>query len=233
MESMKGRGKAKVKRGVMKKGIIVMVLTAVLLVSMVGAASAQPEHNSIPWDLDSEGIILVASPDIYRMERCGGPGDDGQSRTVTIGSGSYAIWRADEAAQCNVGFPAEEWTGRITRTTSAGEQRYRAYIGIWDGTSFTSKGDSGDVIIPSGKYHKTFSIEAEAFTVPEDDYLALNVTHEDGSSLVIKTDGSSWVVWPLDDPAYPIPELPTIVLTSVGLFALMGYVGWRRKNNRR
>jgi len=61
-----------------------MVLTAVLLVSMVGAASAQPEHNSIPWDLDSEGIILVASPDIYRMERCGGPGDDGQSRTVTM-----------------------------------------------------------------------------------------------------------------------------------------------------
>jgi hypothetical protein len=210
----------------MKTGIVVTVLAATLLFSIVTVTIASPD--SIQWDLDSEFIATGVS----QMERVGGLSDTiGQSGTVTIGSGSYAIWRADEAAQCNVGFPAEEWTGRITRTTNVGDQCYKAYIGIWDGTSFTSKGDSGVVTILSGEYHKTFSIEAEAFTVPEDDYLALNVTHEDGS-LVIKTDGSSWVMWPLDDPAYPVPELPTIVLTSVGLLALAGYVGWRRKNKR-
>ncbi|RZB31403.1 MAG: hypothetical protein AEth_00733 [Candidatus Argoarchaeum ethanivorans] len=30
-------------------------------------------------------------------------------------------------------------------------------------------------------------------------------------------------------PCAPVPELPTVVLFSVGLGALAGYVGWRKR----
>ena len=57
-----------------KKGIVAFLLAGAVLVSMVGMASA---HNSITWDFDSETTTAGRE-----MERCGGPGDNGQTGSV-------------------------------------------------------------------------------------------------------------------------------------------------------
>jgi MYXO-CTERM domain-containing protein len=218
-EGEKGRGETV--EG-MKKGISVVVLAAILMVSMVGIASAA----SITWDLDSEEIAAG----VYEMEKTGGSGDDGQTGNVSITSGSSVIWRADEAAQCDVYFENETWNGQLSNFSTPGVTDYTVDIGYCDedGSNFTSNGKTGghDYFSGGASY---FHIEANGFTVPHGTYLALNVTGG-SSSMTVYTNETSSVTWPPEDPAYPVPELPTIVLTGAGLLALAGFVGLRRRN---
>lgn len=44
-------------------------------------------------------------------------------------------------------------------------------------------------------------------------------------------DEGHWGDCAKDEPENPVPELPTIVLFSIGLIALAGYVGLRRRKN--
>jgi hypothetical protein len=202
-----------------KKGVGTVVLAVALLLAMIGIASA-----TVVWDLDSEPI----ETDVYEMEKCAGPGDDGQSGDVSIASGSSVIWRADEAAQCGVYFPPQTWSGRLSNFSTLGVTDYTVDIGYCDsdGSNFTSNGKTGDHDYFSGR-GSYFHIEANGFTVSSGKYLAFNVTGG-SSSMTVYTDGSSFVKWPAA-PENPVPELPTIVLTSVGLLVLAGYFGWRKR----
>jgi hypothetical protein len=187
----------------------VVVLAAALLVLVL--LFPMSVSASIVWDLDNDNVM-------YKYPH-------NETGNVTIEAGSSVVWRAEETAQCNVGFPSKVWGGQLNSTI----QNYAVDIGYSesDGSDFVSNGVTGGQI---GYYQgiSYFAIDANAFTVPEGKYLALNVTAEESGT--ITTDGgSSFIVWPHDDPAYPVPELSTIFLTSVGLLALAGYVGWRRR----
>ena len=194
-----------------KKGIVVIVLAAALVVWMVGIVSA----NSITWELDQNGIM-------YK-------GDHTEAGSVTILAEGSQVWKSENPATPDGGvyFSAETWTGRLTTTVTD----YTVDIGYTtDGLDFTSNGgDTGghDYFSNGGSY---WYLDANGFTVPQGKSLALKVTAT--SALTVTTDGTSCVIWPEDQPNYPVPELPTIILMSAGLLALMGYVGYRRRNNK-
>jgi len=105
-------------------------------------------------------------------------------------------------------------------------------IGTYDITSgFDSKGSASDTFV-AGNNTLDFTIGASGFSVSEGKYLAFKVTNLDPNrDLNIETKGeASWIFSPSTDPGYPVPELPTIILFSIGLLALAGYVVVRRKN---
>ena len=193
-----------------KKGIVVIVLAAALMVWMVGIVSAY----SITWELDQNGIM-------YK-------GDHTETGSVGISAGGSQVWRSENAATPDGGvyFSAKTWQGRLAMTTTV--EDYTVDIGYSnaDGSGFTSNGVTGG----HNSGASNFYITANGFTVPQGKYLALNVTAT--SALTVTTEGSSHVTWPLDTPDYPVPELPTIILTSTGLLALLGYVVYRRRNNK-
>ena len=198
-----------------KKGIVVFLLAAALLVSVVGTASA----NSITWDLDQD---LTMHDEAHT-----------ETGSKAISATGNAIWKADDAAACDVYFPSRTWTGQIYRTTTTGDETFIAYIGYSAGAFTPATGDSGTVTISAGSDHAAFSIvDAGAFTVSDKEWLALKVYSASG--VTVKTQGGSYVTWPEDDPAYPYPELSTLVLLSFGLLALAGFVVYsRRRNNKK
>ena len=147
--------------------------------------------------------------------------------TVTVSDSSSTVWKANEPATVDVGFPGGNWTGTITLDVAfTSDKTFTVEVGSYAGSIFTSAGSqtcTGDGSTTS------FSLDfsATAFDISKDDYLALNITNpSDGSAaLVVKTgDGNSYVISPETDPGYPVPELPTLILFSTGLIALAGYV---------
>lgn len=152
--------------------------------------------------------------------------------TVPIASGGNEIWTANESALCDVSFPAKAWTGVIYRNTNVGSHTYKTHIGYYDDTdnSYYSAKKSDIVTIGDGLFCKNFTISDAAFTVPENKWLALKVVNEEATKpLTVVTTGGSYVIYPEEVPAYPTPELSTLVLFSVGLLALGGYVVLRKR----
>ena len=203
----------------------VFLLVAALVVGLAGVALAG-EENSTRWRLDSEQTGAN-----FRMERDGGPGDDGQTGGVAISGGDSALWIADEAAAVDVAFSTADWEVQLWRSQTLSDYDITVDIGVWDGSSFTSEGTSTTKTFLTGFESLSFSYSVSAFTVPTGDWIAFQVNSQEAGGFTMTTAGGSSVFYPLDEPAYPVPELATIVLSSVGLAAVGGYVWLRRRGH--
>ncbi len=149
--------------------------------------------------------------------------------TLAIPDGNTTNWTANEAATVDVKFPAGNWTGWLTLNTPfATDENFTVAVGSYNTT--TSDFSSAGTQIFIGESSKTafaLDISAEEFTVPNGNNLSLNVTNPSAGSadLVIKTGaGNSFITSPETDPGYPVPELSTTILFSVGLLALAAYI---------
>ena len=157
--------------------------------------------------------------------------------TVTVEDDSIEIWRANEPSE-GVGFPSNTWRVRVISDPAfaTGEQ-FTVEVGSYDGATFTAAGNGDHTFTGDGDktIFSTSITGVDTFNVPTSDYLALRVTNPAAGTadLVAKT-GSGWgyLESGASDPGYPVPELQTIVLMSVGLLALVGYVGWRRRRRK-
>ena len=206
----------------MKKGIIIVILVATLLVSMVTIVSAASQI----WYLDNETHLefdLLASPKV--MEKTYGA----QSGNVTISAGGEQIWLTEQAALVDVGIPAGGYWAITIVTDSNWSDSCDVYVG---GYNLTTTGWCW-YVIPTTELAKfwdgedsilTVKLHAFPATINKTDYLALKIKNYDTVAHTVDTDGSSSLISPETDPGFPIPEPPTIVLTSVGLLALAGYV---------
>jgi hypothetical protein len=123
-----------------KKRIAVAVLTVALLISMVGMASAD---INIYWCLDSS---QGAAAGLYTMWKVVVPPGGIPLGNVPISAGESEIWTANDAAACDVGFPAITWGGNIKRVETTDDQNFTAYIGYYDG-EFHSAGNSTEITI--------------------------------------------------------------------------------------
>ena len=211
-----------------KKSIVVCLLTAVLLVSMAGMASALSQE----WYLTDFPESPSVSGAKYRMEKDSGTGED-----VAAFSGSK-VWIAATSGGANQ--PAENtvdmsgiWTGKLKGVD--GGDTTTLYIGILnpDTGTFTSKGSQEFALTATPAVYD-ISIATTGFTIPAGDYLAVKISSPVTVTIYTTGDPNSdtYVTSPQTDPDYPVPELPTIILTSAGLLALLGYVGYRRRDNK-
>ena len=189
---------------------------------MVMVAVEPAPTQSQTWYLSSIGGSKV----MYK-------GDDTKpAGTVTVADNEFQIWRADEAATVDVGFPANTWTGHITFDGTSLDTTVRVYVGSWDGSVFTAATGQADVTGSSD-----FSFSAGAFDVPKDEWLAFKIEDYDAGvdtdTVVVSVGGSnSYLTSGASDPGYPIPELPTIILLGAGLACLGGYVAFIRRKRR-
>ncbi|MCD6207116.1 MAG: hypothetical protein J7J06_03885 [Methanosarcinales archaeon] len=141
--------------------------------------------------------------------------------SLTIATGSSNLWIADEPAQIDLNFPAGIWTGRITLETAlASGQNFSIEVGNCSGGNFTASGS--DTINGDGNTTFDFQITADSFIISTDDYLAVNITNTT-TDLKVKTGGAhSHITAPDNAPAYPVPELLSILFVSIALIALAG-----------
>ena len=216
----------------LKKGIVVCLLAAALLVSMVGMTSAVSQN----WYFKDTGGATGAD---YEMGRGSGTG------TTFIGMNDETlIWSANEAASIaeGVSFGTGTWQGVIDYTGSehggfldAGETM-KVEIGSLSPTGtftpameMTETGWSAGTGIDVGP--------GSEFIVPQNHYLAIILTVTGYVRVDVSDSGAgnseSWLMSPSCSDPYPVPELSTLVLLSAGLLALAGFVAYRRRRNNK
>jgi len=172
----------------MKKRIATIVLAAALLVSMFTIVPVSA--NSITWDLDDlkiktvgEGTVYInggleiENVSVYQMNK---QDVDEEEGSVTIGSAEAALWRAANAAECDVTFPEAIWQGQLNFATEDQASDFAdngggVAIGRWNdsSSSFYVAGyapDEGLLFAVDTKV--IFWMAVTEFTVPEGDWLA-------------------------------------------------------------
>lgn len=207
----------------MKK--VAIALIVVLLV--LGTVSPVLASASTIWKLDSETVTGDESG--YEMERSGGSGDDGQTGSVTITQGKAEFWVSDEAAQADVTFNTASWTVELYRSDTSSAHHIAVEIGAYDGT-FSPQCLPHDVWFGAGNASLSFNVGVDSFTVNSNEYVGIKINNsEPFTPLTIVTTGDSSVTYPPAVPAYPIPELATIILLVGGLGVLATYLILQRR----
>ncbi|MDD5093854.1 MAG: hypothetical protein PHV74_05675 [Dehalococcoidia bacterium] len=220
-------------------GLMAVVMLVALMVASTGIASA--DQGSQKWNLDSQ-IDVSGNP---LMERASGPGDDGQTGSVTVlpGLNNCVYFIADEFAVplSGVTFAASNtcgWLASFTLGGVGGAQYVVADVGLLDqnGANFQSFGAMTNIVIPNNwSVQVMFSMPGQ--TVPQNMHLALRVYNNDQTAtpmnIQIMTgndkDGCSYLISPCTDPGYPTPEIATALLVGLGVLGLGGYVFIRRR----
>lgn len=140
-------------------------------------------------------------------------------------------WEA-EPAQCNLTIGAGTWVLYLEYYLPPSGGKGDLEMEVWNGSRrvayksnyFQSGGsDSIHLLMTNGTradFKKGEPLKLKMNWSPDIPLIPIKVKCGDG-----KTKLSS----PSTDPGYPIPELSTLVLSSVGLLALVGYVVYRKR----
>lgn len=172
-------------------------------------------------------------------------GVEGGDVKITLAPGERVWFYADQLAECNVSFPAGAWNVsywvNATNLTDSGKTISTRIHGI-NSTGFRLssatgyKSGSSTVQTPGSIEKVTESLNVTTgFTVPKDGRFAVEVLWQSDANGSLEVycsppgKDSGMVTSPSSDPGWPIPELPTILLFSVGLLVIAGYVGWWRR----
>ena len=213
----------------LKKGIVVCLLTAALLISMVGMASAQ----TITWRMTNTASGVDGAQ--YIMYKYSGAGS---AELISIGEGVSKVWSANASALVDCSFTAGTWVVTIDMTADHPldtTDEIVVEIGYLKSGTFYPAGSrtySPSVL----KEYDQIDVTVGAFTVETGDYLVTKITMNKGD-IEVETNGGtnsdSYTRYPYGTPDYPVPELPTIVLMSAGLLALAGFVLYNSRSRRR
>jgi hypothetical protein len=216
-----------------KRSVLAVLVAAVLLSSMVGMASAVSQN----WYMtDTDPSVSGAN---YLMHKDSGEG----IIPVPINAGQSKVWVADEYVTVNQIDMSGTWNVNLTvlNVGAPGTAKFKVDIGTLSGGSFTSKGNADITPYYLGVFETklfTMNIDTTDHTIGENDYLAIQVTDYTGYiNIQVLTVGEvnspSYIASPSTDPGYPFPELPTVLLTSIGLLALTGFVLFSRVEKRK
>ena len=175
-----------------KESIVALLLAAALLISMVGIVSA-----SQTWDFDDDDIM-------YKDTHT-------ETGTVTINTSDSNVWRAENAANGSVFIPECLWHGYLKCAYPSPNKNFTVEIGIWSGTSFTSKAKSSKFTLEStGSYN----LYADDFTVPTNQWLAARVNNNGTENFTLITDSSCDVIYACQTFYPNPPSLPDLNITN-------------------
>ena len=240
---MKRRGYLMRMKGNVKLiGILVLGMVVLASVQVVGANPDPQTWHLLGEDNKYKGIAAVDGT--THLIDCN------MSKTLTATKTSKTLahtetmwWYAEYPAQCDLTFPAGgDWIVRVDHEKRSGWTWYAdVYKVASDGTatSFAS-GTAPASNTESGVTTITCYQDAtQTFNIATGDRLALMIKHNCSTEVVTtyfyKDTHLSNLTSPSSDPGYPVPELSTLLLLSIGLISLTGYVllTKRRKQENR
>ena len=219
--------------------LIVILVLGMLVLAMVGV-QVVGATGEVVWywkDTNVSGFTLPSEDHLFDkfMNTTEVPEGD-TNYTVTLGKGERAWWYANYPAQCDVTFPEGIWTTTfwVNATNSTDNEKVITVRvrGIY------ANGSDCWARHTSPKTHNAGSIEKiktkpssdwPSYIVPVGGRIAVEVLwySEANGPLVVYCNSityNSSLTSPPDSPAYPVPELSTLILFSTGLIALAGYV---------
>ncbi|MDY6833774.1 MAG: hypothetical protein SVY53_03120, partial [Chloroflexota bacterium] len=158
--------------------------------------------------------------------------------SVEIPSEGSIIWISEDTAQGQVIFPKGPWMGQLIFKEVPAAESILVQIGTsTNGSDFHFPANGPQAVIGTGcecERILTFETNPEQIIVPEGHYLALKIANNGCSTITLSTGGPRCYITNPDTgaPVWPIPELPTITLLTIGLIGLVSY-SWFRTSRRR
>jgi len=202
-------------------GGLAFLLAALLLFSIVTTVSAVSQS----WYLTDNTTGVPGDAD-YFMDKGSGAG----TGDVSFGVGGFCLWAANEPAveTCDM---SGTWKTHIEFSgITGGESLYVvAGLGVLSGGTEVIKGSEVKVLTYGDNIFDV-DITTSDHELKPGEYLYLLVLRgTSGDEKIVVTSGESYISSPGTDPGYPVPELSSLVLFSVGLLAFAGYVWVRRR----
>lgn len=222
-------------------GVLVLGMVVLASVQVVGA------QGEVIWywkDVDVSGFDYPAGHVFDKFMNTTELPQTATSNTITLEADERAWWYAHEAAQCDLTFPSGDWTFYFWAETNSGdsERIYPRVVKLYE------NGSSGGYITSASAYKSiksadgikeiTYSVEGSLMSFQQGDRVAVEILassgFEAGEWLKIyynSTSHNSTLTSPSSSPAWPVPELSTLLLLSIGLITLAGYVlltKWRK-----
>ncbi len=212
-----------------KKSAFVILLAAALLFLSLGMATALSQN----WYMLGLSLDTPKGAN-YLMQK--GSGFSGAYQQ--FGPGESRIWGADEPVSVNQIDMAGPWDVHLyiyvysTKDVSVKVELGKLTSG--DGTFSLAEGEEQDIGgYTHNRWWNSTNIHPDSFPINCGESLAVRVTNNGAYDLYVDTSGvpnsRSYIASPASDPGYPVPELPTIVLTSMGVLLLAGFAVYRRR----
>lgn len=205
-------------------------LATLTLIGVLAVAPVASAGTTTSWYLfgDSHGAAD------HEMQQ--GSSSGATTTEVTLADGDCALWGADQAAEVDVTFNKDQWTGDLESqdgdAVTGDGSAYQGAIGsvASDGTFTAEITGIGIVFEENGPRADigTFTTSGTGdFTVPAGDFLAFEFCNQSGQEMLLFTAGKSKLQSPSDQPSYPTFELATLGLTALGLVGV-GLIARRR-----
>ena len=216
--------------GILVLGMVVLVLV-LASVPMVGAAPDSQswhllgEDNSYPGVAANDGTTHRIDVNMSKTKNATKTYKD-------VPSDETAWWYAEYPAQFDgVTFGEDDWTVNISHGPTDGCTIWANVCKVNDSTGEVTYLANGSVV-PAGSGADTFTCSDNQNTIQTfntSERLALRIYHNRTTILRIyyydATDKEyTNLTSPSSDPGYPVPELSTLILFSIGLITLAGYV---------
>lgn len=154
------------------------------------------------------------------------PGDGSEGSTIN----NWDNWVA-EYVQCDLTMPAGTWT--LDLDYSASVSGY-IDVGVYDGTDEEIVSVANIPIDSTKTTIKQDMAGVSTEFTKDTDRISLWIrwvpSEGTGTLTINYGSGKSRLASPSGDPGYPVPEMNTLALFSIGLLALVGYVAYRRRD---
>jgi hypothetical protein len=192
----------------------------------IGYASA----NTQSWLLDNK-TILTGGKSRWDLDYMTTPtGGSLSSTNPFVMSQTSIIWMADQPAGADVTFHAGDW--KAVLATSDWSAKSSAEVGDYNpGTGIFTAFPATSTVGYSGVI--TITLTTGAGTINQNDYLALKINNDSGTSQTIITGKNSYLDSPPSTPDYPLPEMAAGILLTLGLAGLVGFMVVRRRQIRK
>ncbi|MFC2006812.1 hypothetical protein ACFLUQ_01435 [Chloroflexota bacterium] len=225
-------------------GSVVVILLALLLIlalpttSSVRAAGATKwQFNNTPSGLDANNEGNVGNFEMSLTEASGG-----SPSSVTVVSGKRAFWYMDQTAETDISFGLETWGAEVHAYVATGTEYSNIRVKVWkvnpadnEATELASGVDDVTLTTAHNHFPVTLTPVGGAQEIPIGWTIACSVEWDGDEDLIIgfnepMNEGEdSWCESPCNDPGYPTPELSTIILMSLGLVTIIGFIYFRHR----
>jgi len=211
-----------------RRSAFVIIMAAALLFLSLGMATAV-SHN---WYMLGPSSGAPEGADCLMQKGSGSSGASLLLKPATSG-----IWGADEPVSVNQIDMAGQWDVHLyIYVYSTKDVSVKVELGKLNSGGTFSLADGEEKVIGGFTHYRWWNsttIHPDSFAINCGESLAVQVTNNGGYDLYVVTSGvpnsRSYIASPASDPGYPVPELPTIVLTSMGVLLLAGFALYRRR----
>ncbi|MFC1937114.1 hypothetical protein ACFLWY_00980 [Chloroflexota bacterium] len=229
--------------------VIVSLLLLLVLAPLdfpVTAAGAQQ------WQFKTEDYSPPGTPaqdgkDHSCNKKMSGPSGwpSGPASAVEVLANERAWWYSDVAATEPVSFGEEDWEAEVHVFLDSGsEDNKTVTVKAWkvasNGTATElASGSWTGTVDTTNTHHQITLTHIGSQNIPVGWLIACSVEWSGGTANVkigynntMGQEDDSWCQTPTNDPGYPVPELPTLILLSAGLAAAFIYLTIRKRKTR-